>query len=408
MKIEDLFKAALGLETPWFVELIEFKAKGNGGRELHIHLKHENNSKFSIENEFYTVYDHQERTWRHLNFFEHECYLYARVPRVKTKSGQVLLVEVPWAQPGSSFTLLFEAYAALLIKGGMPMSVAGDYLSIDGRRIWTIINKKVSYALSSQPLEPVEHLGVDETSSKKGHQYITVFTDVDRKKVVGVAQGKDIEAFNNALIDMEIRGADRDQVSVITMDMSPSFIAAATERMPEANLVFDRFHLEQSMNKAVDQVRREEAKHYKNLKKTRYLWLKNQRNLNEQQQQKINDLAASYPRLGQAYRLKEQLKEVLNDAFYSSKINPLNRWMKIAWKSEIEPIQNLVNTIAKHWYGIETYFHYCISNGFSERINLKIQEIKRVAKGYANVNNFILMIYFHLGQLDLKLPTKIC
>jgi transposase len=243
MKIEDLFKAALGLETPWFVELIEFKAKGNDGRELHIHLKHENNSKFSIENEFYTVYDHQERTWRHLNFFEHECYLYARVPRVKTKSGQVLLVEVPWAQPGSSFTLLFEAYAALLIKGGMPMSVAGDYLSIDGRRIWTIINKKVSYALSSQPLEPVEHLGVDETSSKKGHQYITVFTDVDRKKVVGVAQGKDIEAFNNALIDMEIRGADRDQVSVITMDMSPSFIAAATERMPEANLVFDRFHL---------------------------------------------------------------------------------------------------------------------------------------------------------------------
>ena len=407
MKIDDLFSAALGLQSPWFVDLIEFKEKETV-RELHIHLKHEKHSKFSFENESYSVYDHQERSWRHLNFFEHECYLYARVPRIKTKTGQVLLVDVPWAQPGSSFTLLFEAYAALLVQGGMSMSTAGDYLSIDGRRIWTIINKMVSQALSTQPLEPVEHLGVDETSSKKGHQYITVFTDVDRKKVVGIAEGKDIQAFNNALIDMEIRGADRDQVTVITMDMSPSFIAAASEKMPDAELVFDRFHLEQSMNKAVDQVRREEAKNYKDLKKTRYLWLKNQGKLSELQRQKINDLAESYPRLGKAYRLKEQFKEVLNDAFYSSKISPLKKWMKMAWESEIVQIQNLVNTIAKHWYGIETYFHYCISNGFSERVNLKIQEIKRIAKGYANTNNFILMIYFHLGKLDLKLPTKKC
>ena len=92
----------------------------------------------------------------------------------------------------------------------MPISTAGDYLSIDGRRIWTIINKMVSQALSTQPLEPVEHFGADETKSKKGHQYITVFTDVDRKKVVGIAEGKDIQAFNNALIDMEIRCVDRD------------------------------------------------------------------------------------------------------------------------------------------------------------------------------------------------------
>jgi transposase len=215
MKMEDLFGAALGLHSPWFVELVEFKEKENG-RELHIHLNHEKHHKFKHDDGFYSVYDHQERTWRHLNFFEHECYLYARVPRVKTSTGQVLLVDVPWAQPGSSFTLLFEAYAALLVKGGMPMSTAGEYLDIDGRRIWTIINKMVSQALSSQALEPVNHLGVDETSSKKGHQYITVFTDVDRKKVVGIAEGKDIQAFNNALIDMEVRGADRDHISVIT------------------------------------------------------------------------------------------------------------------------------------------------------------------------------------------------
>jgi transposase len=407
MKMEDLFGAALGLQSPWFVELVEFKENENG-RELHIHLNHEKHHKFKYDDDYYSVYDHQQRTWRHLNFFEHECYLYARVPRVKTNTGQVLLIDIPWAQPGSSFTLLFEAYAALLVKGGMPMSTAGDYLDIDGRRIWKVINRMVSKALTSQPLDPISHLGVDETSSKKGHQYITVFTDVEKKKVVGVAEGKDIEAFNNALIDMESRGADRDHVSVITMDMSPSFIAGATQNMPDAELVFDRFHLEQSMNKAVDQVRREEAKDYKDLKKTRYLWLKNQSNLSELQNQKINDLATSYPRLGKAYRLKEQFKEVLNEAYYSSKITPINKWLKIAWDSEIVPIRNFVNTLVRHWYGIKTYFQYCVSNGFSERVNLKIQEIKRIAKGYANTNNFLLMIYFHLGRLDLNLPTKKC
>ena len=140
----------------------------------------------------------------------------------------------------------------------------------------------------------------------------------------------------------------------------------------------------------------------------RYLWLKNQSNLSELKNQKINDLATSYPRLGKVYRLKEQIKEVLNESYYSSKITPINKWLKIAWDSEIVPIQNFVNTLVRHWYGIKTYFQYCVSNGFSERVNLKIQEIKRIAKGYANTNNFLLMIYFHLGRLDLNLPTKKC
>jgi transposase len=407
MRTEDLFSNALWSQKPWYVEKVEFKSN-DSGCELHIHLNHECNSKFLVEGDFYAVYDHQERMWRHLNFFEHECYIYAHVPRVKTKTGQVLLVEVPRAQPGSSFTLLFEAYTELLVKGGMPMRVAGEYLPIDGRRIWTIINRKVSEALSDQTLEAAKHLGVDESSTKKGGQYITELTDMERNTVVGHAPGKDAEAFNNALIDMEIRGADRNRLSVITMDMSPSFISAAIKKMPKAKLVFDRFHLEQSMNKVVDQVRKEEAMLYKDLKKTRYLWLKKVRNLREDQQQKINDLAASYPRLAQAYRIKEQFKEMLNEAYFCSKVSPLVRWMKIAWNRAIEPIQNLVDTIAKHWYGIKTYFKYFISNGFSERVNLKILEIKRTAKGNANINNFKLMIYFHLGQLDLKLPTKNC
>lgn len=405
MKKEDLFTIALGLQEPWYIDLAEL-IENDGNRELHLYIEHRQGVKFQYEGTMYSVYDHQERTWRHLNFFEHECYLHARVPRVRTPSGQVLLVDVPWASPGSSFTLLFEAYAALLVEGGMPCTKAGDYMGISGKSIWTILRRMISTALSEQPLEDVRHMGVDETSRKKGHNYVTVLTDQDKRKVVGVSLGKDQDAFNNALIDIIIRGADPNKTELVTMDMSASYIAGVTDSLPNADIVFDRFHLEQAMNKVVDEVRREEAQTYQGLKKTKYLWLKNESRLTLEQQSRISELENSYPTLGATYRLKEQFKVVLNEATYTSNLRGINNWLEIAWKSGIAQVQRFVKMIINHWYGIKTYFEHCVTNGYAERVNLKIQEIKRVAKGYRNMHNFILMIYFHLGKLDLNLPTK--
>jgi transposase len=264
----------------------------------------------------------------------------------------------------------------------------------------------VSTALSEQPLEDVNHMGIDETSSKKGHNYFTVLTDMQERKVVGVGQGKDQDALNDALIDLEIRGANPEKVELITMDMSTSFIAGVSNRMPDAEIVFDRFHLEQGMSKIVDEVRKEEAQKFKELKKTKYLWLRNEAHLSQEQHSRLSILENSYPTLGKVYRLKEQFKEVLNDAYYTTKLGGINQWMKMAWKTGIEQVQRFVNMLSEHWYGVKTYFEYCVTNGYAERVNLKIQEIKRVARGYRNPHNFTLMIYFHLGKLDLNLPTK--
>lgn len=405
MKMEDIFKIALGLQDPWLVESVELLNQEETV-QLHLHIGHKPRAKFQYEGSLYSVYDHQERTWRHLNFFEHECYLHARVPRVRTSSGQVLLVDVPWASPGSSFTLLFEAYAALLVEGGMPCTKAGDYMGISGKSIWTILSRMVSTALSEQPLKEVKHMGVDETSSKKGHHYFTVLTDMQQRKVVGVGQGKDQDALDKALIDLEIRGADPKKVELVTMDMSTSYIAGVNNRMPDAEIVFDRFHLEQGMSKIVDEVRKEEAHKYKELRKTKYLWLKNESSLSQEQHSRLSILESSYPTLGKVYRLKEQFKEVLHAAYYTTRLTGINQWIKMAWNSKIEQVQRFVSMLFEHWYGIKTYFEYHATNGFAERVNLKIQEIKRVARGYRNPQNFILMIYFHLGKLDLNLPTK--
>jgi len=404
MRTEELFGIALGLQAPWMIDRTEL-SMNESKKVLHIYIKHLPGTRFLYEGSLYPVYDHQERTWRHLNFFEHECYLHAAVPRIRNDQGQVLLVDVPWASPGSSFTLLFEAYAALLVEGGMPCTKAGRYMGISGKRVWTILRKMVGYALAEQPLEDVKHLGVDETSSKKGHHYFTIFTDVKERKVVGVGQGRDQAAFEQALIDLEVRGAEPKKIKLVTMDMSQAYIAGVCKHLPKAKIVFDRFHLEQGMNSVVDEVRKAETKKYMELKKTKYLWLKNQSRLNHQQQQQVELLANAYPTIGQVYRLKEQFKQVLNQASESSLLKPINLWMKLAWDSGIEPVRRFVNLLKDHWYGIKTYFRYCVTNGYAERVNLKIQEIKRVARGYRNPHNFILMIYFHLGKLQLNLPT---
>lgn len=133
-----------------------------------------------------------------MNFFQHECYLFGDIPRVKTKDGHVRLVDVPGAMPGSSFTLLFEQLVLAQIKGGVSARSAGAVLGISGKSVFGIVNRRVAGALSNQELDDVKHLSVDETSSRRGHKYLTIMTDRKAKKVVGVAVGKEKRAFDNA------------------------------------------------------------------------------------------------------------------------------------------------------------------------------------------------------------------
>ena len=372
---------------------------------LHIEIDHTTRTKFEYEQKKYAVYDHQVRTWTHLNFFEHKCQLHARVPRVKLPDGKVKLVSVPWAQPGSSFTLKFEYNVIQLVDEGMSSSGVGRRLGIGAQSVFRIIRRYVSGALATQDIAVVKELSVDETSSKKGHNYLTILADRKAKKVVGVAVGKNKEAFAHALVDMEVRGGDREKVRTVTMDMSTSYIAAVNEYMLQAEIVFDRFHIVKKMNEAVDQIRKEERKEYEGLKNSRYLWLRNNNSLTDEQKKKVEELSDVCPNIGKAYRLKELLKLVLDNAYQQRKITPLNEWIKEAWKSGLEPIRKFVKMLYHHWYGIKGYFNRLATNAYAERINLKIQEIKRLAKGYRNIHNFMIMIYFHLGGLKLK-PTK--
>jgi len=396
-----IFTAALDIRSPWYIKRIHFEFE-EGKKKLYIQVAHTRRTKFAYDGIDCPVYDHQERSWKHLNFFQHECYIYGQIPRVKTPDGSIRLVEVPWAQPGSSFTLLFEYNILNLIREGMSASSAGRHTGICGKRVFRIVRRHVGEALCNQSLYPVKALSVDETSTRKGHNYLTVLTDREAKKVVGLAPGKNTDSFKDALLTMEVRGADRECVRSVTMDMSKSYISGVSEAIPQAEIVFDRFHIAKQLNEAVDEIRRQEQKQYKDLKGSRYLWLRNNASLNSSQRERVDILSEAYPTLGQAYRLRELFKQVMDEALTSKRLRPLNDWIKMAWASGLAPIRNFVNMLHNHWYGIKTYFKKVADNAFAERVNLKIQEIKRIAKGYRNINNFILMIYFHVGVLKFE------
>jgi transposase len=200
---------------------------------------------------------------------------------------------------------------------------------------------------------------------------------------------------------MEIRGASKEDVKCITMDMSRPYISAVTEKMGQAKIVFDRFHLTYNLNKEIDRIRVRESKEYSELKRTKYIWLKNSVNLTEDQKYKREEIDGMYLNIGTAYRYKELFREVMDNAKTDSRLKPLNDWMREVEKTGITELIRFVNMLKTHWYGIKTYFKELVTNAYAERVNLKIQEIKRIAKGYRNIFNYKMMIYFHLGGLNI-------
>ena len=192
MNSTTLFGMALGLQSPWQVNDVSFSAEESGRKELHLHIGFPPGSRFPDEMGCACpVHDTVEREWQHLNFFEHHCFLHCAVPRITTSAGKVRTVEVPWARPGSGFTLLFEAFAMALIEREMPVNRVAEVRGVNPQRIWNLFSCWIEKARDADDVSSITHLGVDETSSKKGLKYVTLWVDLTASRVVHACEGKD-------------------------------------------------------------------------------------------------------------------------------------------------------------------------------------------------------------------------
>lgn len=404
MNSEYLFKMALGIESPWEVRSINLEDLKTG-KELHINIDFKRGSQFPDDTgNMCDVHDTVQKTWRHLNFFEHACFLHCRVPRINTKDGKVKLVEVPWARPGSGFTLLFEAYVMALIESEMPINKIGQLINENAHRLWTIFNYWISRAYNADKPGAPKKLGFDETSKRKGHDYITLAVDLDERRVLHVTEGKDKNAVKAVKSYLESKGINSDKVKHASMDMSPSFISGVTEYFPKAEIHFDRFHVVKLLNEAMDKVRQMERKEHDELKGHKYTFLKNKNNLSDTKKNALNELIILYPTLGEAYRLKELFNDLWEMEEEEDAVNFLVEWCKEVEKSSIYPFKQFVKTIKSHWTGIVNFCETEINNGILEGINNKIQLAKRRARGFRCKENFINMIYFLCGKLKFDYP----
>lgn len=400
----DLFALALGLQAPWEVKNIRFEEE-SGTKELHIEIDFKYGSQFPNEHgELCGVHDTKQKTWRHLNFFEYHCYLTCRVPRIKTKDGKVRQVVVPWARPGSGFTLLFEAFVMSLIEREMPVNKIGTLLEENAHRLWTIFNYWINKSYQEFTPGKIEKIGVDETSSRRGHKYITVAVDLDERRVFRVVEGKGKDTIKQVKNYLERKGSDPSDVKHLSLDMSPSFIAGIRESFPNAALHFDKFHIVQLLNRAMDEVRRAERKEHKALSGYRYLFLKNKNKLTTYHTRRLNRFIKIYPVLGKAYRLKEIFYDLWEMDTEENARKFIQRWCKKVEDAKIIPFISFAKTVRTHLSGIVNFNDARISNGVLEGINSLIQLAKRRARGFRNINNLINMVYFLCGKLKFDYP----
>ena len=315
MDEKTVFGLALGLPgTPWRVSDVQFDLDK---RRLDIHLDFPPGSRFTHPRTGKTasVYDTLERTWRHLNFFQFECYVHAFVPRVDDESG-VNLVEVPWARPQSGFTLLMEALVVMLARTGMSVAEAARVIGEYPQRLWLILEKQVAKARAAQRLEGVETLSVDEVSRAKGHEYVTILsqpkTEEHPARVLAVAEGREAAAVAEAQRSLTKRGLDAKRVKQVCQDMSAAYLKGTRETYPNAEIIFDCFHIVQLATRAVDEVRRRERKQFpQELKHARWLLLKGFEKLNDEQKSRLRALRTGHLQTGKAYNLLDGLRWIL-------------------------------------------------------------------------------------------------
>jgi transposase len=307
---------------------------------------------------------------------------------------------VPWAREGSGFTLLFEAFIIKLAEK-MPINSISRLVGEQDTRLWRIVRRHVEERYPELDFSDVTKVGFDETSQKRGHNYITVAVDLDKGSVLHVTKGRDQSTIKKFSKEFPKHKGKLKSISDVSIDMSPAFISGVASYLPDSEVTFDKFHVIKLLNTAVDEVRREESKEHDLLKGSRYIWLKNRDNLTshqDEQLQEILGLEKMNLKTVRAYQIKLAFQELYRQPLDLAEAH-LKEWYFWATHSRLEPIKKFAATVKSHWKGILKWFSSRVSNGVLEGTNSLIQEIKSRARGFKNVDNFIAMIYLKLSGI---------
>jgi transposase len=412
MTQEDLFAMALGVQPPWYIESVKLDIDKC---ELNINVNFTKGSVFKyIDKETgeigeYKAYDTSIKRWRHMNYFQYRCYLHARIPRVDMGGGKIRQVTAPWEGIAAGFTLLFEALILQLAKA-MPIHQVAKMVGTYDNKIWDILTKYGVACRRLSDYSKVKEVGMDETAARRGHDYVTLFVDLQEKKTIFVTKGKSNETIKDFVSDLQEHNGAAENIKKVSCDMSPSFIKGVSENLPNAEITFDKFHVIKIINEAIDSVRKEEQKTNPILRNSRFMCLKNRANYTVKQQEKYDEIRMSKLniRTFKALQIRESFQEIYQSNSEESFEAFLQKWYFWATHSRIPEIIEVARTIKRHWSGIVNWANSRINNGILEGFNSIFQAAKAKARGYKRTETIKTIIYILTGKLDFALINPFC
>jgi len=402
MRDRDLYAQILGLVSPWKVTGVDLD---QGASSVTVHVEMTGAARCPTCKASCPMHDHVKRKWRHLDTCQYKTILSASVPRVDCAEHGVKQVAVPWAEPGSRFTAMFEALVIDWMKEAS-LNATSRRMGMTWDQVAGIMDRAVTRGLARRGSIAAVRIGVDEKSFQRRHEYVTIVTDQEDSKVLFVADHR--KASSLAKYYEELTPDQLEAIEAVAMDMCGPYISATRKYVPDADkkISFDRFHVAMHINDAVDKVRREEHRALSKagdgtLKGTRYAWISRPGNLKPLLSEVLELLKDSALKTARAWAIKEMANGLWSFVTRGWARRAWKKWISWAQRSRLEPMKKAAKTVKNHLEGILNAIVLNTTNAGAESINSKIQKLKSRACGFRNRERFRMAIYFHLGGLDM-------
>lgn len=399
---KDFFNLVIDFGDLWVITHVatDFKAE-----RIYLEIEYKSSTYEDPETlEQMRLYDHSPvREWRHLDTMQYKTYIRCKIPRVKDAKGKVKRIKPPWANKHDRHTYLFEIAVIDLLQATKNQTKTAQYMKCSFRLVNRILHISTERGMKRRGFEGLtfDHLSIDEKSFKKGHKYVTVLSHPRSGAVLDVEENRDTKSAKR-LIDNTLTVDQQMKVSTISMDMWKPYINTAKDKLLNAKIVHDKFHLIAEINKMIDKIRRREVKIHDELKNSRYALLKNNSNLTITQREKFDIISKSNLDVAKAMHVRENFKSLFKDYENTSETKAIFiQWAHDSFMKNIKEVKRIVMMFLNHSSGVINALATSFNNAMAERLNGKIQHVKTTGRGYRTFNNFRSAILFFHGKLSL-------